>query len=91
MIIDSICNFPFIEQQVHVCALDKNYSFSACCKQETDAPGLIGEHAMLHAQTGSNKKFLESDPTVDQEESEDNNDIPCFSDIETMVNINGWV
>lgn len=46
---------------------------------------------MLHAQTGYNKKFLEPDPSVDQEESEDDNDIPCFSDIETMVNINGWV
>lgn len=53
--------------------------------EETDAPGLIGEHAMLHAQTGSNKKFLEPDPTVDQKESEDDNDIPCFSDIETMI------
>jgi hypothetical protein len=40
---------------------------------------------MLHAQPGSTK--LEPDPTVDQEESDDD-DIPCFSDIETMVNIN---
>ncbi|KAF3967449.1 hypothetical protein CMV_008557 [Castanea mollissima] len=53
--------------------------------EETDAPGLVGEHAMLHAETGYNKKFLEPDPTVDQEESEDDDDIPCFSDIETMI------
>lgn len=50
--------------------------------EETNAPDPVREHAMLHAQPGSTK--LEPDPTVDQEESDDD-DIPCFSDIETMI------
>lgn len=44
---------------------------------------------MLHAQQGST--FLEPEsnpPTVQQEESDSDHDIPCFFDIEAMVNIN---
>lgn len=54
--------------------------------EETSAPGTVKEHAMLHAQQGSS--FLEPEetlPTVEQEESDSDCDIPCFFDIEAMI------
>jgi hypothetical protein len=47
---------------------------------------------MLHAQQGST--FLEPEantPTVEHEESDSDGDIPCFFDIEAMVNLNNCV
>jgi hypothetical protein len=47
---------------------------------------------MLHAQQGS--AFLEPEanpPTVEQEEYDSDQDIPCFFDLEAMVNINNCV
>lgn len=45
---------------------------------------------MFHLQASSTKPFVEpeaSPRTVDQEDSDGDEDIPCFLDIEAMVNI----
>lgn len=64
----------------------------SCCKQEIDAPASAKVHA--HAKTVKHNSFpkTEASPiTLDLEEDEinndDENDIPYFSDIETMVSI----
>lgn len=47
---------------------------------------------MLHAQQGST--FIEPEantPTLEHEESDSDRDIPCFFDIEAMVNLNNCV
>ncbi|KAJ9703627.1 hypothetical protein PVL29_005092 [Vitis rotundifolia] len=55
--------------------------------REKEAPGTYGEHLFLHAESGSAKmNFLEPINSMsDQEESESNDDVPYFSDIEAMI------
>ncbi|XP_059592420.1 uncharacterized protein LOC100266115 isoform X4 [Vitis vinifera] len=56
--------------------------------REKEAPGTYGEHLFLHAGSGSTKmNFLEPINSLmsDQEESESDDDVPYFSDIEAMI------
>lgn len=72
-----------------VVMLKTNAEFDRC-EQEKEAPGTYGEHLFLHAGSGSTKmNFLEPINSLmsDQEESESDDDVPYFSDIEAMVNL----
>lgn len=65
-----------------------------CCKQVVDTPGTFGE-IPLHAEAGPIEITLPESvvnpSTSDHEEPESDNDVPYFSDIEAMVNLQTFV
>lgn len=65
-----------------------------CCKQVVDTPGTFGE-VPLHAKAGpidiTLPESVVNPSTSNHEEPESDNDVPYFSDIEAMVNLQTFV